>query len=117
MISKNFTREEFACKCGCDQDTVDVELVEVLQKLRDYYMEPITITSGNRCPEHNAAIGGAPRSKHLISKAADIQVDDKEPTEIYDILVEWYPDKYGIGLYTDWVHIDVRADKARWDKR
>ncbi|EAS4214514.1 serine/threonine protein kinase, partial [Salmonella enterica] len=26
MISKYFKRSEFACKCGCGQDTVDAEL-------------------------------------------------------------------------------------------
>jgi hypothetical protein len=25
-----------------------------------------------------------------------------------------YPNKYGLGLYKDFVHIDVRSKKARW---
>ena len=117
QLSKHFKREEFACKCGkCGQDTVDWELLQVLERLRRH-TGPITVTSGNRCYEHNLAIGGAPKSKHVFSIAADIQVEGWSPMSVYTLLDEWYPDRYGIGVYGGWVHIDVRPVKARWDKR
>ena len=60
MLSRNFTRAEFKCKCGsCDYDTVDAELIRALQSLRDYVGAPITITSGNRYPEYNLSVGGS----------------------------------------------------------
>ena len=34
-VSKNFSRSEFACKCGCGFDAVDVDLLAGLQALRD----------------------------------------------------------------------------------
>ena len=47
-LSRSFKREEFLCKCGnCDYDTVDTELVALLQEIRDNFNEPIVITSGN----------------------------------------------------------------------
>ena len=116
-ISKNFDRSEFACKCGCGQDTVDVELVDVLQRLRDHVNKPIGISSANRCPSHNISVGGSPKSQHLVSKAADLQLSGLDPEEVADLLEQWFPSKYGIGRYNSFTHIDVRGGRSRWDKR
>lgn len=114
-VSKNFKRSEFKCKCGnCTFEAVDVELLEVLEDLRAWADGPITITSGNRCADHNSAVGGAPGSKHVSGIAADIKVADISTEEVYRYLDSKYPNKYGIGLYDNWVHIDVRSEKARW---
>jgi uncharacterized protein YcbK (DUF882 family) len=113
-LSKHFNRSEFACKCGCGKNTVDAELVEVLEHLRSVVAEPITITSGNRCPTHNKKVGGSPASRHQFSIAADFKVKGWKPEEVYALLDEWYDDKYGLGLYSGWVHLDVRPEKARW---
>ncbi len=112
---KYFKRSEFKCKCGnCKFDTVDYELVKVLDELREHFNAPTTITSGCRCTSHNASIGGAKSSYHLYGKAADIKVSGSTPPMVYEYLDNKYPDKYGIGKYAGWVHIDVRTDKARW---
>ena len=34
-LSKNFTRKDFKCPCGCTRQMVDSELVEKLQAIRD----------------------------------------------------------------------------------
>lgn len=34
-LSKNFTRKDFKCPCGCSRQMVDSELVEKLQAIRD----------------------------------------------------------------------------------
>ena len=116
-LSKNFSRSEFACKCGCGQAIINEELVDVLQRLRDYVELPIRITSANRCEKHNANVGGVKDSKHIIGQAADIQVDGLEPETLYRVLDQWYPSTYGLGVYNTFTHIDVRKSKARWDKR
>ena len=113
-ISRNFSRSEFACKCGCGYDTVDVELIMVVQDLREYYGRPVTINSGCRCEKHNKAEGGEPDSTHLIAKAGDIKVKGISSNKIYAYLDMKYPDKYGIGKYKGRTHIDVRPDRARW---
>lgn len=117
-ISRHFSRHEFACRCGCGYDTVDVELITVLEDLRDYFGEPITITGPNRCPEHNAQTpGAASNSPHMRGIAADIKVRNVSPLFVAVYLESKYPDKYGIGRYNGRTHIDVRAEKARWDRR
>jgi|SaaInlV_165m_DNA_2_1040747.scaffolds.fasta_scaffold21019_1 uncharacterized protein YcbK (DUF882 family) len=113
-LSEHFSREEFACQCGCGQDSVDYQLIRVLEALRQH-TGPIIVSSGNRCTKRNKASGGALKSYHVISKAADIIVRSHTPAEIYHWLNERYPDLFGIGLYSGWVHIDVRSGpKARW---
>lgn len=114
-LTKNFWRAEFACKCGCGFDTVDIELVQALQALRDYGGVPIVITSGCRCEEYNAKVGGGTNSQHLRGRAADIVIEGVDPSEIYHHLNDKYPDRYGLGLYEDFVHVDTRSNgPARW---
>lgn len=111
-----FTKEEFACKCGCGFDTVSEELLTVLNDIRSHYKTPVKINSGCRCPAHNKAEGGALNSPHMEGIAADIVVVGISPKEVYDYFDNLYPNKYGIGLYKNRVHIDVRKTKARWTK-
>jgi uncharacterized protein YcbK (DUF882 family) len=109
----HFRRSEFACPC-CGMDTVDAELLAVLQGVRDYFRQPVMITSGYRCPVHNKQVGGKGGSMHLVGKAADIAVGFLSPASIYKHLDKLYPTMYGIGNYKRSTHIDVRATKARW---
>ena len=116
-ISTHFSRWEFSCKCGCCYDTADYLLIVVLEDLHDYFDRTITINSGNRCESHNSAVGGSDHSQHKFAKGADIVVKDIHADNVADYLEERYPDKYGIGRYDGRTHIDVRPNKARWDKR
>jgi uncharacterized protein YcbK (DUF882 family) len=117
MISKHFSRSEFACQCGCGFDTVDHELINVLEDVRELY-GPVNINSGSRCVKHNKAVGGSDKSQHLYGKAADIVTTESAIIVVANYLEKTYPDKYGIGRYTNpsRIHIDVRPDKARWSK-
>ena len=112
-LSKNFNRIEFSCRCGCGMDTVDAELVAVVQDVRDHF-EATTINSGCRCEEHNRNEGGGDNSFHLLSKAADIVVEGVGPYRVAFYLENKYPDRYGIGRYKTFTHVDVRSGKARW---
>ncbi|MCP5006600.1 MAG: DUF882 domain-containing protein [Planctomycetes bacterium] len=114
MLHKHFSRTEFECPDGCGFDPVDKELLWVLIDLRQSFGRPITINSGCRCPKHNAAVGGGTKSQHLLGKAADIVIRGVAPELVSNYLEERYPDKYGIGRYETFTHIDVREMKARW---
>lgn len=115
MLSRHFKRSEFACKCGCGQDTVDAELLKVVEDVRDRFGKAVTITSGNRCKEYNKSVGGAENSQHLLGRAADIVVANATPTAIYEYLNAVHNSKYGLGKYTSFTHIDTRSGpKARW---
>ena len=122
-LSKNFSKSEFECKCGCGMGNIDPELINVLQDLRDWWRAPITINSGCRCYEYNEKvqlrsnpdyIPGSSRSQHMLGTAADIVVSGISVGEVRRYLNHKYPDKYGIGAYNSFTHIDVRSKKARW---
>ena len=114
-LSENLSRSEFKCNCGeCDYDTVDIELVGVIQDIRDFFNRSVTITSGNRCPAYNKKVGGASKSYHPRGRAADVQVKGVSPDIIHEYLTNKYPDQYGIGKYNSFTHIDTRSTKARW---
>ena len=118
MLSKHFKKREFACKCGCglglNDGDVNPELIEVLEDVREHFGRPVVINSGLRCKEHNARVGGAKMSQHLFGTASDIRVQGVEPSVVHKYLIEKYPDKYGIGKYKTFTHIDVRDYKARF---
>jgi uncharacterized protein YcbK (DUF882 family) len=116
MISKHFSRDEFACKCGCGFDTVDIELIAILEDVREHFDKPIKINSGCRCAKHNKAVGGEANSLHMIGRAADFVVQGPSPAKVYQYLTGKYPEQYGIGIYPTWVHADSRTTKARWLK-
>lgn len=113
-LSEHFHREEFACKCGCGQDTVDAELINILEALRTTLKAPITVNSGNRCLAYNKKVGGKPNSMHLKGRAADITIDGLTPKQVQDAFEVMFPDKYGMGRYDNFTHVDSRAVKARW---
>jgi len=114
-ISPHFSRSEFACQCGCGWDTVDHELIEILEDVRFHFNAPVIITSGCRCEAHNSSVGGAKDSYHINGRAADFKVKDVHPDDVYEYLdFRW--DNIGLGLYKTWVHVDSRGTKARWSK-
>lgn len=114
-ISKNFNRTEFACKCGCSYDTVDAELLHVLQDIRDHFGVPVVIQSACRCAKHNEKVGGSKNSQHLYGRAADIHLKGGYFSELVSYVHQKHKGKYGIGTYSGWIHIDTRSGKAaRW---
>ena len=121
-MTKNFKRQEFNCKCGCDMPLEVYEnvikLAGQLQTLRDYVGRPIKINSAYRCPKHNKKIGGSETSQHLLGKAADITVQSLKPIEVYTIIEDLIDFgvmlQGGLGLYDTFVHTDIRRTRARW---
>jgi len=113
-ISKNFSRHEFACKCGCEFDTVDIELAQLCEDVREFDgNDPKSPSSGCRCKKHNRDVGGAEFSKHPLGIAADLECNN--PVKVYEKLCEKYPNKFGFGLYQWGVHVDSRSGRpARW---
>ena len=120
-LSANFTVREFACLDGSDPVFVDSELVRVLQNIRDHFGKPVVITSAYRTAVHNKAVGGAAYSQHCYGRAADIRVQGVSVEDVAAYAESLMPDWGGVGRYpvkagraTGWVHVDTRADKARW---
>lgn len=114
-VSQNFSRSEFACQCGCGFSVVDVELVGLLERVRHHFKgKPVTINSACRCLRHNLDIGGHRSSKHMQGIAADIQVKGVHSLMVYQFIDHIAPDRYGLGNYPTFTHIDVQPTKKRW---
>ena len=127
-LTKNFNREEFDCKCGCEMPSsvfYEVELLaEELQVIRDHFKAPIQINSAYRCTSHNRSIGGVKNSQHILGKASDIVVKGFTSDEVANELEVMLQDDClfpfhlgGIGKYNTFTHVDTRPDKARWNNR
>lgn len=118
-LSEHFTSNEFDCHgSGCCSTTIiNEKLVEYLEKIREHFKKPITITSAYRCVTHNRNVGGATGSRHSKGDAADIVVSGVAPAEVARF-AESIGIK-GIGLYETsadghFVHIDTRDVKSFW---
>lgn len=115
-LTKNFSRQEFACRCGCGYDDISLELVEGLQQLRDLCDRTITVTSGCRCPAHNKRVGGVKNSQHLKGKAADIVISGLPPRKMA-AFAEQIPafQRGAILTYVKrgFIHVDVRGRRCR----
>ena len=70
-MTKNFSRKEFACKCGCGFDTINPKIVAMCQELRDAMNEQIRVTSGCRCEKRNKEAGSTSKN-HIHGNAADL---------------------------------------------
>lgn len=114
-LSEHFSRYEFACKCGCGMDTIDVETLGLCEQVREHVGVSLIPNSGCRCEAYNEAVGGSVGSQHLQSRAVDLPVPD--PKEVYGWLCAKYPKQYGFGVYDTFVHVDSRPGPVRWDNR
>jgi len=120
-MTKNLSRKEIACKCGCGFDTIDHETARILQETCNHYANVmgikkvvVSIGSGCRCEDHNKAVGGGKNSQHLKGRAIDFTISGVNSELVYKYLNEKYPDQYGMGRYTSFTHFDSRPVKARW---
>lgn len=80
----NFEPTEFACKCGCEKECVDMDalLIVALQNARQHFGKAITVTCGHRCQKYNDSLKGSIKnSYHVKKKAADIYIPGKCDTE------------------------------------
>ena len=115
VLSRNFKLIEFACKDGNDTVIVHPALVDLVQKLRDYYGKPVSINSAYRTPSHNSAIGGAETSRHMFGFAADVSVFGVSPDTVATDVEAWGVG--GVGRYRTFTHVDVWSVGRRWDNR
>jgi uncharacterized protein YcbK (DUF882 family) len=111
----HFNESEFRCK-HCGDCAMDMEFVSKLDGLRDRIGTPVVVTSGYRCPAHNAAVSSTgDHGPHTTGKAADIQVKPEKMRDLIDIAVELFP---GIGLQlkgdhgSRYIHVDDLTRRA-----
>lgn len=79
----NFQIGEFITESTITSGIVDPLMVTHVQNARNRY-GPMTINSGYRTPDHNAAVGGVSSSRHIYGDAVDIPAST---TSVFDTLV------------------------------
>jgi uncharacterized protein YcbK (DUF882 family) len=122
-LSDHFRLREFACHDGSATPIEAAARLRylcamVLEPLRLAWGGPLVIVSGWRSPVHNLRVGGALESFHLLGDAADIApVDLDRVDELHTVIQRMVRQGLrlpvgGLGLYPNWVHVDVRPRRA-----
>jgi uncharacterized protein YcbK (DUF882 family) len=119
-INNWFKTKEFECKCSnkeCVEQKIAVELVNRLTEIRDYTKSPMRVTSGYRCSKHQEEIRNsgtstvvAKKSTHELGNAADISVSSLTTLNLLPIVEKKFK---SIGIANNFLHVDLRDDKAR----
>ena len=137
-ISKRLSRWEFECKCKqCGFAAVDIHLVSLLEEIADYFDRLtnasriyIVINSACRCREHNEEAQKkadknykpyTSRSRHMFGMAVDFWLlmeryrtrKKIDPSLVADYIENKYSNKFGLGRYTTFTHLDV-GPRRRW---
>ncbi len=143
QLTEHFTLEEFTTSStakarGIDNSVPSQRIVEnlrnlckqVLEPLRSYANQPITISSGYRCKALNKVVGGARNSQHMTGEAADIHIplyDFKDSTgsRLTDIQLardwmQWLTDNTDfdqliletVNRRIFWLHVSCKRDRS-----
>lgn len=111
MLGKYVSRDEIKCHCGCGQDIVDNELIDMLDKIREHFGKPIIIHCVNRCERHNKNVGGVPGSKHITGNAADFHIKGIKTSKVVKECKKLWKRKEiitgGFGTYSWGCHVDT----------
>ena len=112
----HFESSEFVCSC-CGLECMFQPFIDKLEQARTASGIPFNITSGTRCPAHNAKVGGTLDSSHLCnpdtgySYAADIAVwlPRKRMAIVGSLIVVGFA---RIGIHEYYIHVDEGPGKS-----
>lgn len=105
-----FHRKEFACRCGkCGGFPAEPEeaLIRAAEETRIHFGAPVTVSSGVRCPAHNARVGGVSNSRHLTGKAMDFSVRGIPAERVLAYVTSLPAIRYAYAIDADYVHMDT----------
>ena len=112
-LSEHFKVYEFRCKDNTNPIFVSLNLVDVLERIREHFKKPVYINSAYRNPAYNAMIGGAKNSMHMYGMAADIHINGVTPNQIADFaetVSEYIGTEYDLlYVYEDGTYREVRG--------
>ena len=115
MDGKAYTgiRASLVCHCGCGLLSADDAFVAKLEALEAAYGQKLRISSGYRCPKHNAAVGGAKKSYHMRGMAADILVSSRQDRDRLEDLAR-QEGFTGFGKANSFLHVDTGDPRKPW---
>ena len=116
---KYFTTSEFDSPDKPGSGSLMSEtLLEMLDEVRDKLGSPIKINSGYRTEEHNAKVGGKPKtetskgSSHMYGLAADLSCTNS--TDRYNLIFLLQETGFQrIAVGSTFIHVDIDFDKAQ----
>lgn len=115
MALRYFKSSEFACK-HCGANHMQDAFLLLLDELRHRYGAPLVISSGYRCPEHNARVSSTGLAgPHTTGCAADIQVARTEAFKVLRLALEMV-EFTGVGIAQKgaarFIHLDTLPPAA-----
>lgn len=70
-------------------------LIDILNYLQTKTGRKVIVTSGYRCPDHNAYVEPAsPASRHMIGAAVTFYVQDTDPDKVVSLIMTYYKERY-----------------------
>ena len=111
----NFSPAEIACR-GTGKLLVNDPALDKLQALRDWLGKPLIVRSAYRSPEHNRAVGGATRSKHMDGAAFDIAMSNHDPVAFEAAARAVGFDGFGFYPRSGFIHVDL-GPARQWGER
>lgn len=84
-VTKHFSRNELKCKCGCDRMEIPQPFLDKLEDLRNAFDKPMIITSGYRCPRHNADVSETGDAGPHTVGAVDIAVSGADAHKLLQL--------------------------------
>lgn len=121
-LKKSDTAKKKGIRNNPDEETrkrLECLIRECLDPIRERWGKPIIVTSGYRCPELNAAVGGAPTSQHMKGEAADIKDAGGDNKGLFELikrmqlagLIEF--DQLIDESNLSWIHISHKQEHNR----
>jgi hypothetical protein len=118
-ITENFSAKEFACN-HCKEVVIEEQLVQQLQQLRDVFNTGIIITSGYRCPTHNARVGGWLNKVYILREKSAVDFTMLGEINAFQVFTEACKIFNRVGLYQSsnnplsaYMHVDS-GEKGTW---
>lgn len=107
-MTPHFTAEEVACKCGCGM-LPKQDFMDRAERLRVRFGKPLKVTSGARCPKHNAEVSHTgDDGPHTQGRALDFAIRGADALHLVDCALEEGFTGIGISQKGDsrFVHVD-----------
>jgi len=118
--TKNFNPEtdiKLCCTCGedgCDKRSVKQMGLNMLQKVRDEYGLPMTVTSGGRCPLHKNEKHRSAPADHQKGLGVDIRITGLiMAMKLVAIASKHGFNAFGINLKSGFIHLGYRPENHK----
>ncbi|MBF0098374.1 MAG: DUF882 domain-containing protein [Magnetococcales bacterium] len=86
----HFSESELRCHCGCGRQDMDADFLLKLEALRMAYGKPMPVSSGYRCPAHNAATSTTGENgPHTTGQAIDILVAGEDAYRLVGLAIQY----------------------------